>query len=69
MRKKPKMIYGECKRGCGTELASLARSLHGADSVREKYAFICKNCLTEEEIQELQNALSAHLLKQYKPVE
>ncbi len=56
MRKRnPKMIYDVCRRGCGKRLASMAKSLSGNKEMEQKYRFICKDCITKDENEEIQN--------------
>ena len=52
----------KCKR-CGKPLASLTQSIWGANDARYKYAGICKECMTEEEKQEVQNMVNAAVLR------
>ena len=47
----------KCRRGCGKTLATANRSIWGVpDSIRQKYQGICEDCMTPDEMNELQSA-------------
>lgn len=62
-KKKPKLIQGECRRGCGNTLYTLDRSIHGLDKLREKYYMICANCLTPDEQKEMLLAMGEQIAR------
>lgn len=50
---KIEFINEECRRGCGTMLTTLRKSIYGLEQLKIKYELICKRCLTENEKQEM----------------
>lgn len=45
-----------CKR-CGKELSTTSRSIHGLDKLKKQYGYICQDCSTPEEKQEMIEAI------------
>ena len=43
----------KCRRGCGREIVTTSRSIHGATRLHNKYSGICSHCITPEERQEM----------------
>jgi hypothetical protein len=50
------IINTTCKR-CGKPLATLNRSLWGADAAKQEYGSICEKCITPLERQAIEQAL------------
>lgn len=46
------IITTECRR-CGKPVATVSRSILGADETYERYSGICSNCITPEEQEEI----------------
>lgn len=51
-RKRIQIVVSKCKR-CGCQLATASRSIYGNDVAKRKYELICKNCLTDEEYNDM----------------
>lgn len=47
-RSAPSIITIKCPR-CGKSVASMARSITGAEDIRKKYQGICSKCITPQE--------------------
>ena len=56
MRKKITIETVNCKR-CGKSLSTTSRSIHGLDNLKAKYGYLCHNCTTSEERNEMVNAI------------
>lgn len=54
-RQRIKLVYRKCPR-CGKTIAGVNRSITGADSVFKKYAGICEDCITPDELKEIEQA-------------
>lgn len=52
----------ECKR-CKCELTTSSRSILGLDKLKEKYGSICRECMSEDERQEMLDAMGSGILK------
>jgi len=56
-RSRIRVFTMKCRRGCGTTLATMNRSIWGmSPETVKKFQGICENCMTEEEKRELQEA-------------
>lgn len=55
------IVTTTCKR-CNKPLAMTNRSIFGADEAKRKYERICRDCITEEERQEILNAQAQAIL-------
>jgi len=53
----------KCKR-CGKELSTTSRSIHGLDKLKKQYGYICHDCTTPAERDEMVNAIGAGILNQ-----
>jgi hypothetical protein len=51
-RLKIKVVVSKCRR-CGKKLATTNRSIWGNDAAKKKYELICKDCLTDEEYNDM----------------
>jgi len=53
---KPRIISTKCKR-CGKNIATLNRSLYGANAAKAQYGSMCKDCLLPHEKIEIEKAV------------
>lgn len=59
MARRPRIqiVTVKCKRGCGTELATLNRPIYSTQADYERYSGICSKCITEEEKADMNGAM------------
>lgn len=63
MRNKPIQVITTSCRRCGKQLATLNRSITGADELKAKYDRICADCITKEEEREILEGQAASILQ------
>lgn len=62
MRRGPiQIVTQNCPR-CGRPVAGVSRSIHGADAAHARFSGICERCVTDEERQEIENAIVGAIL-------
>lgn len=61
MARKIQIITTTCRR-CSKPLATLSRSIHGADQLKAQYDRICESCITPQEQQAILEGQAAAIL-------
>ncbi len=51
--RRPQLVTMSCKRGCGKTITTLSRPIYSTAEDFERYSGICENCLTEEELADI----------------
>ncbi len=59
-----RLIVVSCRGGCGKQVTTLRRSLHGLDNLHSAYAGYCETCLpiSQDELLEMQGRAIADRL-------
>ncbi len=61
MRRRITIETTHCKR-CGKLLATASRSLYGLDTLKAKYGNICQDCITPDELVEMNDAIGKGII-------
>lgn len=61
-RQKITIEHVNCKR-CGKPLSTTSRSIHGLDSLKKQYGYLCSDCTTPEEKQDMINAIGQGIVR------
>jgi hypothetical protein len=65
MKQRIRILTTNCKR-CGKPLATLSRSLYGAEQAKAQYEGICQDCVLPDERQEINNLIAEAILEDAK---
>lgn len=61
-RSKVQIVFRSCPR-CGKQVAGTSRSITGADAAHVKYSGICSECITTEELKDIETSQLKAILK------
>lgn len=53
MGRRIQLITMSCRRGCGKQLTTTSGPIHGTKADHDRYHGICRDCLTPEEIEDM----------------